>query len=187
MEMRGTAKMTTSNIPAVFGLNKYLWAKLTQEGVLTASDYTTPDGLVLTPIVPFQEVAQLKQAIDFGAGIGSKPYIVYNHGNNGFDARWFTPVDQILYTIDSVDGKKLREVFMFVNNLFKRYDESAEAVNRWLDSSDLGPEYKAYEYKSIQVFAATAGHYTTLEGEPLHATITVRVIYTNAADAYPLP
>jgi hypothetical protein len=171
----------TNSIPAVFGMNRYLWAKLTGAGLMDPADYNG-----LTPIVPFQEEAQLKQAVDAGPGIGSKPYIVYNYGNNGFDSRWFTPSDQVIYTIDSVDGKRLREIYQFINNLFKRYDESAEAVNRWIDSSDLGPEYRNIEYKSIQVFAATAGHYRDLENEPIHATITVRVLYTNTADAEPL-
>lgn len=173
--------MATDSVPAVYGLNKFLWDRIESAGILTALDY---GGLI--PIVPTQETAALRQAIDEQAGVKSAPYIVYSWYNNGFNQDWFRPVDTVVYVINSTDGKKLRELVLLIIDCFKRYDESALAVNEFIFGSDLSDEYKAYDYKSILLVSANGGQPTALDNEPMEALVTVRVQYTNERDDKPL-
>lgn len=171
-----------TNVPAVFGLNKYLWAQIVAQGILDKNNY---GGLI--PIVPVQETAGLKQAMDEQAGVGSFPYIVYNWNTNGYNQDWFKATDQIIYVVNATNQAKLRELVLLILDLFKRYDESAAAVNEFIFKSDLGPAYKAYDYKHISVSAASGGSPTALDNEPIEAVITVRVNYTNSGDDLRLP
>lgn len=168
-----------SNVPAVFGVNKFLWDQIKKAGILDESDY---GGLI--PIVPNQEVAALRQAIDEQPGVGGQPFIVYSWYSNGYGTDWFYPIDTVVYVINSTSGKKLRELLLLMIDVFKMYDESAAAVNKFVfdPANGLNAEYTNYEYKSILLASADAGRPTALDDEPVEALVTIRVQYTNERD-----
>lgn len=173
----------SENIPAVYGLIKYLWSHIETAGIL-GDNY---GGLV--PIVPDQEVPLLQQAMDVQDGIQSFPYIVYAWNTNGYDYAWYEQVDQVVLLVNSTDNAKLRELLLLVLDHFKRFDESAIAVNRFVQANDFGTrdaEYKAYDYKTISVQQATGGRPGASEDDPIQAMITIRVCYTNSRDDTPL-
>jgi hypothetical protein len=169
-----------ANVPAVFGLNKFLWARIKDAGILDETNY---GGLI--PIVPGQEVPALRQAIDEQPGVGSHPYIIYSWTTNGYDQDWFKPIDQVVYVISSTDGKKLRELLLLIIDTFKMYDESAFALNRFVHdpANNLSAEYQQYDYKSIVLIAAQASKPTSIEDESVEALVTIRVQYTNERDS----
>jgi uncharacterized protein RhaS with RHS repeats len=171
----------SDHIPAVYGLNRYLWAKIQEEAILDPASY---GGLI--PIIPTQEVPQLAQAMDSQDGIRSFPFIVYTWNTNGYDQEWYTASDQIIYVINSNDGKKLRQLVLLISKQFKRFDESARAVNEFVQGSTLSDEYKAYDYKYISVQAGTGGQPGFNENDPISAMVTVRAMYTHTADDEPL-
>lgn len=170
-----------TNIPAVFGLNRYLWAKIQEAMILDPANYNG-----LTPIIPVQEVPEFLQAIDAQDGIKSYPYIVYTWNTNGYEQQWFVPSDQIIYQIHSTDNKKLRELILLITDHFKRFDESARAVNSFIQNSPLNAEYKSYDYKFISVQQAQGGWHTQDENAPIKATITVKATYSANRDNTPL-
>lgn len=176
-----------NNIPAVFGVNKFLWNYLGDDGaaVLRANDY---QGLI--PIIPSGEAPQFLQMLDEQPGIQSHPYIVYTWYTNGFDANsWFRPTDTVVYTIYALDQSKINEIVMYIVNLFKRFDVSAAEVNRFIQTNDFGPMtqlYRDYSYGYISVAAATGGVAPSMENDPITATITLRVNYTNPVVDTPL-
>jgi hypothetical protein len=193
--------MDTNHIPAVFGLNKYLWDKLStsvegNDPILNPADYA---GLI--PIVPLQEVPQLLQAIDSIPGITSVPYITYLWYTNGFTAdSWYQPTDTVIYTIYATDQKRLRQIVLMATRLFKQFDKSAQAVNSFITSaypapvppavdgpSASGYQYRAYSYNYISVSASTGGVPVGLENDAIPASITVRVNYTSSENDLPLP
>lgn len=169
-----------TNIPAVFGLNRYLWSKL-DGTVLDKANYS---GLV--PIIPVQEVPAFLQAMDKVDGIASYPYIVYTWYSNGYDQQWFVPNDRIIYTIYSRDNAKLRDIILLMTKHFKRHDESARAVNNFIRESTLSAAYKEYDYKFITVEASQAGSHTSDENAPVRAMVTVKVAYSHTEDDQPL-
>jgi hypothetical protein len=74
---------------------------------------------------------------------------------------------------------------LLILNHFKRFDESAAAVYRFIQGNDQGAkdsEYKAFDYKSISVHAGSGGRPGVSEDDPITAMITVRVCYTNTSN-----
>lgn len=191
--------MANNSIPAVYGLNQFLWNYLSDNttGILLSADY---QGLI--PIIPNGEAPQFLQMLDEQAGIQSKPYIVYTWYTNGFDANsWYKPTDTILYTVYAMDQNKLNDIVMSTVNVFKRYDVSAVEINEYIQSNYITgfnqatheandpvteAQYKAYNYNYTYVAAATGGVAPDIENDPISATITVRVNYTNPVVDLPL-
>lgn len=177
--------MANNGIPAVFGINKYLWNQLQVQNIIPNTD---PYG-GLTPIVPIQESSQLLQAIDASnPNQTSAPYIVYHWYTNNIDAKsWFKQEDTLVYTVYALDQKVGRQILLLLVDSFKRFDLSARAVNNYIQSSGLSQDYKDYLYQYISVRSATGGTSTTIENDPTTFTVTLRVCYSNPTVDIPLP
>jgi hypothetical protein len=182
--------MESNHIPAVFGLNRYLWDKLSNgidgaDPIMNLSDYGG-----LNPIIPLQEEPGLLKAIEDQPGIKSAPYITYTWYTNGYSAdSWYQPTDTVLYTIYSVGQKKLRQIVLLMSHLFKQYDLSAQSVNRFIQdpANNFSDAYKAYNYNFISVAASTGGTHVSMENDSITATMTLRVNYINDENDQPLP
>lgn len=175
--------MVTNHIPAVFGVNKFLWAKIQEAGLMNSADYSG-----LTPIIPIQEEAELLNVINAQDGIKTLPYIVYTWYSNGDAKNWWEQEDQVIYIIKSLDQTKLRQLVLLIRKYLKRWDDSARAVNDYVQNpaNGLSAEYLAYIYKYIDVQALTGGVPSTAENEPIKATVTVQICYTNDDNDNPL-
>lgn len=181
--------MAYESIPAAYGLNRYLWAKIKEAGILDEANY---GGLI--PIIPVQETPYLQQAMDERDGIKSYPYIVYSWYQNGHLQDWFMNCDNVVYRINANvdDSKELRQLMILFNDHLKRWDESAQALNDWIrdhrdaDDNPLPAGYHQYDYKYLNIQAATGGTPTDMEGAPITAMITVKVEYTTDRDNNPL-
>lgn len=177
--------MEANSIPSVFAINKYLWKQIKDNAILDEANY---GGLI--PIIPIQESAPFIQAMEQQAGIGQFPFVIYSWYTNGIDAdSWFKQTDTVIYTIYSTDQKKLRQLVLLFVSLLKRFDLSAQSVNRFMESQNppLSAEYLAFDYKSIHVAASNAGTPAGAENDPNVATVTIRVTYTNDENDLPLP
>lgn len=193
--------MTALSIPAVYGVNKYLWQKIQDAGIITADDQASQYG-GFVPIIPVQEEPQFLTAMDATPGYNSSPYIIYNWYSGPIDpVSWYKQSEFLVYAINSLDQVKLRQLFLLTTNIFKRWDESAEAVNRYINQTtttttsgtpdgqtppppstafNFSPEYRAYHYHSISVVSSHAGiPQTEGENSPMVATVTLRVHYSN--------
>lgn len=172
----------TNSIPSVYGVNKYLWSRIKGAGILSERDYNG-----MTPIIPTQEEPTFIQAMESQEGIGNFPYIVYAWYTNGYDQAYYECTDTIVYLVYSRDEAKLRQLVLLVNDLFKRYDESARPINDFIDGSDLlSPSYKSYDYKFTSVSASQASLAKDEENGSYRAMITIRVGYTHDEDGIPL-
>jgi hypothetical protein len=175
--------MEINSVPAVFGMNGYLWSQIQAGSILSPSDY---GGLI--PIIPIQQEPQLITAIEAVGGISSAPYIVYSWYNAAIDANsWYRPTDMVVYSIYSLDQLKLRQLYMLMFNLFSKFDVSAQAVNKFVQGSSMSAEAKQYNYNFISVSAGMAGQPQQVENAPYRATLTLRVNYTNPSFDEPLP
>lgn len=192
--------MENKTIPAVFGLNRVLWAAIVQSGIIpNTSNY---NGLI--PIIPVQEEPQFISAMDSQPGIGSFPYIVYSWHTNTIDAvSWYKTTDMVTYKVYANDQTALRKLVLLITDLFKRYDESAAVVNTYIarkylittsgttggpdaqlpaaqDGPDIpGYEYRRYHYNYISVVSSSGGSPQTSENDPNTALINLRVNYTD--------
>jgi len=178
----------TNTIPAAFGVNRYLWNKIIEQGVLSAANYSG-----LTPIIPAQEEPTFVQAMEKAAGIGAFPYIVYAWNTNGYSTSYWEMTDQIVYVIYAHDQVKLRELTLLIAGLFKRFDESADEINKYVQTATatdgtpvFSEAYKAYDYKFTSVQQLSANMSKSEETAPYKTMVTIRVNYTHGDDAKPL-
>jgi hypothetical protein len=183
--------MANNGIPGVYAPIKYLWAQIQAEGILNDS-HGNPifDYKGLVPIIPIQDEPALLQAIGESDGVSSAPYIVYTWYSNGIDSDWFITYDTIVFTVKSQDLTIARKLILLMKTLFRRYDESATAVNDFVSKTNFGAydaDYKAYGYTYISVWALTGGLPGTVDLEPVHATVTIRVGFTWDGNDQPLP
>jgi hypothetical protein len=185
--------MIHNSIPAAFGVNRYLWSKLTG-AVLDPANYGG-----LTPIIPTQEEPTFLQAMEKQPGIGAFPYIVYTYSTQGISPQYWEVNDQIVYMIAAHDQKKLRELMLTIVGLLKRFDDSAAEINAYIQSATkpdpdnagqtlplFSDEYRAYNYKYTSVQGINASLARTDENAPYRAMVTVRVGYTNDFDDSPI-
>lgn len=176
-----------NGISAGSAVIRWLWAQIDHSGIL--ADYKDNyQGLV--PIVPIQDEPGLLSTIGEHDGVSNAPYIVYTWYNNGIDANFYLAYDTLVFTIKAQDQKAVRQLILLMKTLFRRYDESAQALNRWVARTDLGSyasDYREYNYKYISVWALTGGIPGTLDLEPVHANVTIRVGFTWDGNSQPLP
>lgn len=194
----------TNSIPAVFGVNRYLWDRLQRTQILDAANYNG-----LTPIIPTQEEPTFTQAMESQDGIGSFPYIVYTWSTGGYGTSYWECTDQIVYLIAAHDQKKLRELTMAITGFLKRFDESAYEINKYIATAtvkdaqgnptdtkvfpEADPEsgtdasvYRSYDYKYTSIQGINANMPKTEDTQPYRAMITVRVNYTFDDDSLPI-
>jgi hypothetical protein len=177
--------MESNSIPAGFGVVRYLGEHIMASDILSTYDYKG-----LTPIVPIQDEPALLQVIGAQDGISTAPYIVYTWYNNGIDTNYYLTYDTVVFTIKSLDQKAARQLVLLMKNLFRRWDESGQAVNRYVAGKNFGAldaQYKEYNYKYISLWALTGGLPGTIDMEPVHATVTIRVGFTWDGNSQPLP
>lgn len=193
----------TNSIPAVFGVNRYLWQKLQDTKILDPANYNG-----LTPIIPTQEEPTFIQAMEKQDGIGAFPYIVYAWSTAGYGTNYWACSDQITYLIASHDQKKLRELTLAIAGLLKRFDASASQINKFIATAVTGTKdaqgndilmfpvadsvagtnasvYRKYDYKYTSVQAINASISKTEDTQPYRASITIRVGYTFDDDGIP--
>jgi hypothetical protein len=135
------------------------------------------------------------QAIGESDGVSTAPYIVYTWYSNGIDSDWYITYDTIVFTVKAAqDTKVARQLVLLAKTLFRRWDESAQAVNAWVNTPGRAQEfgtvfadYEAYNYTHISVWALTGGLPGTMDLEPVHATITIRVGFTWDGNDQPIP
>jgi hypothetical protein len=178
---------SNNGISAGSAVIRWLWAQIENSGIL--SPYTDNyQGFV--PIVPIQDEPGLLSTIGEHDGVSNAPYIVYTWYNNGIDPSFYLAYDTLVFTIKSNDQKAVRQLILLMKTIFRRYDESAQALNRWVARQQFGTldaEYKAYSYKYISVWALTGGVPGTMDLEPVHANVTIRVGFTWDGNSQPLP
>lgn len=160
--------MTTYDLSGVHVFNKFIWAKMREKGIMRASDYA--GGLV--PIIPTQQVPV------FNDMLAGTPFIVYTYLVSSYDIDIWANVEQITYRIYSDDERRLRQISNFLVDLSKRFDWTAQEVNKWIDDfQSADGDEKKFEFKYVQVVGSTSPEPFATEGGRQNASVTVRLSY----------
>lgn len=178
------------NIAAVHGVIKFLWHKIKEEEILDPANY---GGLI--PIIAHHETPALLQAMDAEDGIKHFPYIIFSWNTNGYGQDWFNPCDQAVFRIKSHDPVKLRELLLLFTDYLKRFDESADIVDYYIETGKchddcpadpvdtIPASFKEYGYQYIEVLAATSGGVVEDENAPVEGMVTIKIEYTHDRDS----
>jgi hypothetical protein len=119
--------MVDYNVDASQDIIKFIWGKLQAAGVMTASDYALAGaGITIIPFIPVQEQPELANQL------AEKPYIVYTtssvDGTN--DTDWWRSRDSIQFMIYCPNVQKIIEIKNVMVDFLRRFDESAQAINK---------------------------------------------------------
>lgn len=128
--------MVNYRLDAMLELRKYLWQKLKDADIFTASDYYSDSiGDEIVPIIPVQQSPELNHFLS------GKKHIVYDKIGTSYEENWMVCCEQILFTIYSTDFAEINEIRNFMMDEFRRMDESARDINRY---SGLSDKFKFY-------------------------------------------
>lgn len=159
--------MASYKLTGTHALNAFTQAKLVEAGLLTLSDYKG-----LTALIPAQ---QQPEYTNLTKGI---PFIVYNYMQEGTYSDWWLEHEQVAYVIYTDDSAKIRDMVNYLNNLYRRFDWSAQDVNKYLNTSGSTAQ-QAFEFKYVRVVSASSIEPATEEGGRHSATIVLNICFTN--------
>lgn len=158
--------MSQYEVTAGHILAGYVWSRIQTEILWTADDY---GGLV--PIVPVQQQPELNSA--------TGPFIVFASAIDYYSPLWIINHETVSFTIFSEGTRDINEVTNIIVSKFKKFDESAKAVNDYI--ATLGAaynEYKNFDFKTIRVTGASGAQPSLQEGGRQDGNVVVKCSYT---------
>jgi len=148
-------------LDAMFELRKFLWEKISTAGVFDEDEYYSDNvGSTVIPVIPVQQAAEMNQFLS------GKKHIVYDKIGLSYEDNWLICCEQILFTIYSTDVSEINEIRNFMLDLFRRMDDSARDVNKWVDLSN--------KFKFHSIFVADIS--PTAPSEELQGFLSADVI-----------
>lgn len=160
----------TYNISGSHAVNRFTQAKLIEQGLLNLSNY---DGL--SPFLPAQ------QQPEFTNEPSHIPFFVYNYAQTGGYEEWWLEHEELAYVMYCDDEELIRKTIHYLNQLFKRYDWSADEVNDWIRANGSAAQ-KAFNFKYIRIINMTSIEPATEEGGRHSAMVVLRLCYTSDLD-----
>ena len=119
--------MTDYNDLAVYAIRNYIWQKLQDSGILKATDYYVDSmGIYLIPIIPSQQIPEFNNLLP------GKTYIVYDFEVKAIPVQWWMTEELLTLSAFSQNYATIVQIVNLLNDLFRRYDESAADVNTYL-------------------------------------------------------
>lgn len=165
--------MASYKLTGTHALNAFTQAKLIEAGLIVMTDYK-----MLTPIIPAQ------QQPEFTNLTKSIPFIVYNYMQEGTYQDWWLEHESVAYVVYTDDSNKLREIVHYLNNLYRRFDWSAQEINTYLAANGTASQ-KAFDFKYVRIVSASSIEPATEEGGRHSATIVMNICFTNNLDGTP--
>ena len=160
---------TNYTLSPVHAINKYLWDAIQDAGFMNPANYGS-----LVPIIPTQQIPEMNAMIAAGKSV---PFIVYTYRTNAISEDWFIQDDSIVYVIYSQNQSDLIKINNLMVDIFKRWDESGQAVQDYIDTLNH-PVLKQYDIKSVSVDSAGGPDPQSEENGRMTAIVTIRVTYT---------
>lgn len=113
-------------------LRSYIWAGLQNSGVLDINNYYA-DGFTdpLVPILPAQEVPEFNNLLP------GRPFMTYDYEVKPVLQNWWIQEELLILTVTSVDSDEVNSIMAVLQDLFKRYDLAATAINAYLGANSI--------------------------------------------------
>jgi hypothetical protein len=160
----------TYDISASHALNKFTQAKLIEAGLIKLSNTNN-----LSPFIPAQ---QQPEFTNFPSKV---PFFVYNYAQTGPGTEWWLEQEELAYVMYCDDEGLIRKTIHYLNQLFRRFDWSADEINNWISANGT-PAQKAFHFKYVRVTNMTSIEPATEEGGRHSATIVLRLVFTSDLD-----
>ncbi len=158
-------------LDAMLELRKFLWKRLKELNIFVETDYYSDNiNAEVVPIIPVQQLPEFNQFLS------GKKHIVYDKIGMSYEDNWMICCEQVLFTIYSTDIMDIMEIRNFMTDEFRRMDESARDINRWVNLSD--------KFKFFSIFVADIGPVSPSEEIQgfLSADVILEVKYARMVD-----
>lgn len=164
--------MTNYSKLAVYEINQFLWQKLQDSALLSKNDYYVDEFAdFLTPIIPAQQIPEFNNLLP------GKPYIIYDYEKKITLENWWITEEIITYSILSQNYDQINSILNFINDNFRRYDDSAKDLNNYTSSDSQ------FNYHFLYSDNISSPEYFKNEGGFMLGQIDICVQYTRNLDS----
>ena len=159
--------MTIYNKQASADIRRYIWDAIQQEEILNELDYYVENmPLPLVPIIPTQQVPEFNNLLP------GKTYMIYDFEVKVVPVQWWMTEEAFTLTVISQNYEVINQITNLVHDLFRRYDESARDLNKFLNS---GSEFT---YHHISIDSVMSPEPFNSEGDYQMASVTFSYNYS---------
>ena len=117
--------MTRYNNLASADIRQYIWQAIQDEEILSMEDYFVDNiDQALVPIIPSQQVPEFNNLLP------GKTYMIYDFEVKPIPVQWWMTEEAFTLTVISQNYEVINQITNLVHDLFRRYDESANDLNR---------------------------------------------------------
>jgi len=122
--------MTNYNSQASADIRKYIWYSIKEADLLNENDYYV-DNMAdpLVPIVPAQQVPE------FNNSLPGRTYMLYDFDLKQVPVQWWMSEESFTLTVISQNYEVINQITSLIQDLFRRYDESAVDLNIYLEGN----------------------------------------------------
>lgn len=122
--------MTDYNLQASADIRNYIWDSIQSSGILDQNDYYVDSmPLPLVPIIPAQEIPEFNNLLP------GKTYMLYDFDLKPVPVQWWMMEESFTLSIISQNYEIINQISSLMQDLFRRYDESAVDINNYLSDS----------------------------------------------------
>lgn len=121
--------MTNYNSLASSDIRQYIWQAIQDAEILDENDYYA-DGFStsLVPIIPAQQVPEFTNLLP------GKTYMLYDFEVKVIPSQWWIVDESFTLTVISQNFEVINQITNLIQDLFRRYDDSAMEINAQLGS-----------------------------------------------------
>ena len=164
--------MTKYNSLASSDIRQYIWQIIQDEGILNENDYYA-DGFssALMPIIPVQQVPEFNNLLP------GRTYMLYDYEVKVVPVQWWMTEEAMTVTVISQNYDVLNETTNLFHDLFRRYDESANDINAYLNGES------EFIFHHIAIDSVMSPEPFNSEGDYQMASIVFTYNYSRKIDA----
>ena len=119
--------MTDYTSIASADIRQYIWQAIQDANILDQNDYYSENmGILLNPIIPVQQVPE------FNNMLPGKTYMIYDFEVKTIPVQWWMTEESFTISTISQNYDVINQINNLINDLFRRYDESATDLNTYL-------------------------------------------------------
>lgn len=163
--------MTKYNSIASSDIRNYIWQAIKDEEILDENDYYA-DGFAtsLVPIIPAQQVPEFTNLLP------GRTYMLYDFEVKTISPQWWIVDESFTLTVISQNFEIINQITNLMQDLFRRYDDSATEINAQLDTD------ADFRYMHTVVDSIMSPEPFSAEGDYQIGSVTISYCYTRNID-----
>lgn len=148
-------------------IRDYIWFNLKDKEILNESNYYVDNmPLPLNPIIPSQQVPEFNNLLP------GRSYMLYDFEVKQIPSQWWMTEESMTFTILSQNYEKITQIQSLMQDLFRRYDESAVDINNYFNNQN------SFTFHHTFIDSVFSPEPYTTEGDYQTGMITISYSYS---------